>query len=92
MGLASIAAHKLGGVVPVGAIFKASIAIGQWRARSRSAASTAVRQTGFSPIPSITPEREPSQPATIQAAETFPHISVDTLPVLQTSDKICLSE
>jgi MoaA/NifB/PqqE/SkfB family radical SAM enzyme len=94
MGLASIAAHKLGGVVPVGAIFRASIAIGQWRARSRSAAaaSTVPRQTGFSPIPSITPEREPSQPATIQAVETFPHISVDTLPVLQTSEKICVSD
>ena len=32
MGLAAIAAHKLGGLVPVGAIFKASIRIGQaWR-------------------------------------------------------------
>jgi len=31
MGLAAIAAHKLGGVLPVGAIFKASIAVGQWQ-------------------------------------------------------------
>ncbi len=31
MGLAAIAAHKLGGVIPVGAIFKASIAIGRKR-------------------------------------------------------------
>jgi MoaA/NifB/PqqE/SkfB family radical SAM enzyme len=29
MGLAAVAAHKLGGVIPVGAIFKASIRIGQ---------------------------------------------------------------
>ena len=29
MGLAAIAAHKLGGIIPVGAIFKASIRIGQ---------------------------------------------------------------
>jgi hypothetical protein len=29
MGLAAIAAHKLGGIVPVGAIFKTSIRIGQ---------------------------------------------------------------
>lgn len=29
MGLAAVAAHKLGGVVPVGAIFKASIAVGR---------------------------------------------------------------
>src|SRR6202042_849685 len=31
MGLAAVAAHKLAGVLPVGAIFKASIAFGQWR-------------------------------------------------------------
>jgi hypothetical protein len=29
MGLAAIAAHKLGGIIPVGAIFKASVRIGQ---------------------------------------------------------------
>jgi sulfatase maturation enzyme AslB (radical SAM superfamily) len=33
MGLAAVAAHKLGGVIPVGAIFRASIKIGQTRAR-----------------------------------------------------------
>jgi sulfatase maturation enzyme AslB (radical SAM superfamily) len=33
MGLAAVAAHKLGGLIPVGAIFKASIRIGQARAR-----------------------------------------------------------
>jgi len=31
MGLAAIAAHKLGGIIPVGAIFKASVGIGQLR-------------------------------------------------------------
>jgi sulfatase maturation enzyme AslB (radical SAM superfamily) len=35
MGLAAVAAHKLGGFVPVGAIFKASIKIGQVRAQLR---------------------------------------------------------
>jgi sulfatase maturation enzyme AslB (radical SAM superfamily) len=40
MGLAAVAAHKLGGIVPVGAIFKASLGIGKissriGRARSR---------------------------------------------------------
>ena len=35
MGLASVAAHRLGGVIPVGAIFKASIKIGQTRARAK---------------------------------------------------------
>jgi MoaA/NifB/PqqE/SkfB family radical SAM enzyme len=33
MGLAAVAAHKLGGVIPVGAIFNASIKIGQFRAK-----------------------------------------------------------
>lgn len=33
MGLASIAAHRLGGILPVGTIFKASIKIGETRAR-----------------------------------------------------------
>jgi MoaA/NifB/PqqE/SkfB family radical SAM enzyme len=33
MGLAAVAAHRLGGIVPVGLIFKASIKIGQARAR-----------------------------------------------------------
>lgn len=33
MGLAAVAAHKLGGIIPVGAIFKASVKIG--RARSK---------------------------------------------------------
>ena len=33
MGLAAVAAHKLGGFIPVGAIFKASVKIGQARTR-----------------------------------------------------------
>ena len=37
MGLAAIAAHKLGGIVPVGAIFKASIKIGQSLAKHAAA-------------------------------------------------------
>ena len=89
MGLASIAAHRLAGVVPVGAIFKASIAIGQWRARARPTAAT---PTGSSNVAKPTPPRELSKPTTIQATESFPHIPVDTLPVLQTNDKVCVSE
>jgi MoaA/NifB/PqqE/SkfB family radical SAM enzyme len=37
MGLAAVAAHKLAGVIPVGAIFKASIKIGQLRTRLSAA-------------------------------------------------------
>ena len=36
MGLASVAAHKLGGFIPVGAIFKASLKIGRARAKVRT--------------------------------------------------------
>jgi sulfatase maturation enzyme AslB (radical SAM superfamily) len=36
MGLASVAAHKLGGILSVGSIFRASIKIGKSRARSRA--------------------------------------------------------
>jgi hypothetical protein len=32
MGLAAVAAHRLGGIIPVGAIFKASVKIGRARA------------------------------------------------------------
>ena len=87
MGLASIAAHKLGGFLSVGTIFKASIAIGQWRARSRS-----TMQTKLSLLSNLAPAREPSQPTTIQTAEIFPHVPVETLTVLQASEKICISE
>jgi sulfatase maturation enzyme AslB (radical SAM superfamily) len=38
MGLAAIAKHKLGGIIPVGAIFKASVKIGQARVRRRATA------------------------------------------------------
>ena len=88
MGLAAIAEHKLGGFLPVGKIFKASIAMGQWRARSRASAIT---QTGFPTIPMLTPAREPKNPATIQATETIPPIPGETLPVLQTNEKICVN-
>jgi sulfatase maturation enzyme AslB (radical SAM superfamily) len=37
MGLAAVAAHKFGGFIPVGAIFKASVAIGRARAKAVSA-------------------------------------------------------
>ena len=36
MGLAAVAAHKLGGIIPVGIIFKASVEIGEVRARRKT--------------------------------------------------------
>ena len=44
MGLAAVAAHKLGGFIPVGAIFKASIKIGRIRARASAPPPTAEEQ------------------------------------------------
>lgn len=45
MGLAAIAAHKLGGIIPVGAIFKASVRIGQ--AKSKPIAQPTSVQEGL---------------------------------------------
>jgi MoaA/NifB/PqqE/SkfB family radical SAM enzyme len=56
MGLASVAAHRLGGVLPVGAIFKASIKIGQSRERRRERARA--KQRAQNPLP-ILPGGEP---------------------------------
>jgi organic radical activating enzyme len=89
MGLAAVAAHKLGGVLPVGAIFKASIAIGHWRARSRP---TSVMKPRFSAAPKHTSANDPSQPTPIQAAEIFPDVPLKTLPVLQSTDKISVGD
>jgi hypothetical protein len=49
MGLAAIAAHKLGGIIPVGAIFKASVRIGQ--ARSKPTAELRVIEDKLSGLP-----------------------------------------
>ena len=49
MGLAAIAAHKLGGILSVGAIFRASIRIGETRARYREKSGQKY-QTG-NPLP-----------------------------------------
>jgi len=86
MGLASIAAHKLGGVVPVGAIFRASIAIGQWRVRARETARAS------SNVASFAPAREPSKPTPIQATAMFPQVPVEALPVLRANEKVCVRE
>lgn len=42
MGLAAVAAHKLGGIIPVGAIFKASVKVG--RARSKRTVQRAAEE------------------------------------------------
>jgi hypothetical protein len=39
MGLAAVAAHKLGGIVPLGMIFKTSLKIGQIRRTVRARSS-----------------------------------------------------
>ena len=46
MGLAAVAAHQLGGIVPIGLIFKASIKIGQARARRRVTSLSSEEQLG----------------------------------------------
>jgi sulfatase maturation enzyme AslB (radical SAM superfamily) len=49
MGLAAVAAHKLGGIIPVGAIFKASVKIGQ--ARSKPTAHLPPVEEGLRVLP-----------------------------------------
>jgi MoaA/NifB/PqqE/SkfB family radical SAM enzyme len=49
MGLAAVAAHKLGGIIPVGAIFKASVRIGQ--AWSQPAAPLSPVEAGLRVLP-----------------------------------------
>ncbi len=49
MGLAAVGAYKLGGVIPVGGIFKASHKIGQLRARSRG--KSAPKPPAQNPLP-----------------------------------------
>lgn len=44
MGLAAVAAHKLGGVIPVGAIFRASVRIGQAQSKGAPPAPTGEEQ------------------------------------------------
>jgi MoaA/NifB/PqqE/SkfB family radical SAM enzyme len=52
MGLSAIAAHKLGGIIPVGAIFKASIRIGQiGQARSETTGQPLPIGEGFRVLP-----------------------------------------
>jgi sulfatase maturation enzyme AslB (radical SAM superfamily) len=61
MGLAAVAAYKLGGVIPVGAIFRASTRIGQMRAgRTRTDRMRAGRSPAPSPVEE--PLRVLSQP------------------------------
>jgi MoaA/NifB/PqqE/SkfB family radical SAM enzyme len=43
MGLAAVAAHKLGGIIPVGAIFRASVKIGQARSGPASRLDTPLK-------------------------------------------------
>jgi sulfatase maturation enzyme AslB (radical SAM superfamily) len=50
MGLASVAAHKLGGILSVGAIFKTSIKIGHMRAASRANSRTKQQAKDALPI------------------------------------------
>jgi MoaA/NifB/PqqE/SkfB family radical SAM enzyme len=52
MGLASVGAHKLGGILSVGTIFKSSLKIGQKRARSRA------RQQAKNPLLILPVEKE----------------------------------
>ena len=60
MGLAAVAAHKLFGFVPVGAIFRASIKIGKTRAK-RNPEILPVRTPELRVLPQIRPTANPGR-------------------------------
>jgi sulfatase maturation enzyme AslB (radical SAM superfamily) len=74
MGLASVAAHKLAGVLPVGAIFKASIKIGQLRAHTRANSIAHLK---------------PASATTHSYGPAPTHPSTNALPVFQTNEEPC---
>jgi hypothetical protein len=49
MGLAAVAAHKLGGFIPVGAIFNASLKVGRARLKQAAPAPRAEEQLRILP-------------------------------------------
>ena len=68
MGLASVAAHKLGGLVSVGSVLKASIKIGKYRAhrREKRKPRLALPPESFhlQPLPMLPAVGQPAQPNT----------------------------
>lgn len=87
MGLASVAAHKLGGFLPVGAIFKASIKIGKMRA-GRRANSSPQRKTPLN-------ASRDTRPAPVLARRSevpFNNAVLESLPVLQPAQDHCANQ
>jgi MoaA/NifB/PqqE/SkfB family radical SAM enzyme len=84
MGLASVAAHKLGGLVSVGSVFKASIKIGKYRAHQREKRK---------PELALPPESFHLQPLTMLPAVGQPaQANTPPLPVLQADEQGCASQ
>ena len=84
MGLASVAAHKLGGVISVGSIFKASIKIGQYRANRREKLKPALAL----PAESFHLRPMPMPPAVGQ----LPQLNTPPLRVLQADVQNCTKQ
>lgn len=89
MGLASVGAHKLGGVISVGSIFQASIKIGRYRARRRQKSKPALALPSKSfPLhaASIAPAAGQTMPPGPQPGAALP---VESLPDLQSKQETC---
>jgi hypothetical protein len=87
IGLASVAAHKLGGFLPVGAIFKASIKIGKMRAGLSANSSPR-------PKAPLSPNRE-TRPASVlghRSEVAFTNSVLESLPVLQPAQDNCANQ
>lgn len=83
MGLASVAAHKLGGLISVGSIFKASIKIGKYRA---------YRREKLNPRRTLAPKSFDVQSLSMPTAVGLPAQGNSTpLRVLQADEEGCVS-
>ena len=84
MGLASVAAHKLGGLISVGSIFKASVKIGKYRANRREKLEAGL---------ALPPESSHLQPMTMVPASAQPaQANTPPIRVLQADEKGCASQ
>jgi sulfatase maturation enzyme AslB (radical SAM superfamily) len=84
MGLASVAAHKLGGFISVGSIFKASIKIGRYRAQ---------RREKLTPAPALPSESFHLHPLAMPPAVGQPtQPNTPPLRVLQAHEQSCVTE
>jgi MoaA/NifB/PqqE/SkfB family radical SAM enzyme len=84
IGLASIAEHKLGGVLPVASLLKASVRIGQFRARLRDAQRDVGPRKYSAPV---SVKKTADSPADFRAASPE-----QLVPIVQPRGEVCVQQ